>query len=290
MSYANYKFFGHRRVEGYTEAPVFTLLEVLNGLQRQLNISGPVTEVGVHHGRLFIAMLLLQRPDEPAVAIDLFDEQELNLDQSGKGDLEKFKQHVAHWSDRAVTIVQGDSTQLTAGDVAEIAGTRLFSVDGGHTADIVASDMRLASESLCDGGIMIADDVFNPQWPDVCVGTLQYMADNDLVPFGIGFNKTLFTQARYAERYRRALRDRFDGYLFAALDKRFAGYDVVSLVKVPIHPVHLARRSDALRRSYHAMLRHADEAKQRVSRRRTAEPRTSRTQQVPQPAQPVPAP
>ena len=124
----------------------------------------------------------------------------------------------------------------------------------------------------------------------MCVGTLEYMGEDDLVPFGIGFNKTLFTQARHAERYRQALRDRFDGYLFAALDKCFAGHDVVSLVKVPIHPVHLARRSDALRRSYHAMLRHADDTKQRVSRRLTAEPKTSRTQQVPQPAQPAPAP
>ena len=108
---------------------------------------------------------------------------------------------------------------------------------------------------MCDGGVVIADDVFNSQWPDVCVGTLQFLADADLVPFGIGFNKTLFTQSRHAHSYRQALRSRFDGYRFAALDKSFAGYDVVSLVKVP--PRHMPRRSDTLRRGYHSLLRQA---------------------------------
>lgn len=258
-AYGLYKHVGHLRVHGYTETPTFTTLEVLDRCQRDMGLTGSVTEIGVHHGQLLIGMALLQRPDEGIVAVDLFDQQELNLDQSGKGDLAAFSRHVAHWLDRPVTVVQGDSTALNPGDVPEMAGSRLFSVDGGHTARIVDSDMRLAARSLCDGGVVIADDVFNPQWPDVCVGTLTFMADADLVPFGIGFNKTLFTQTRHAETYRQALRSRFDGYRFATLDKCFAGHDVVSLVKVP--PRHMPRRSEALRRGYHAVLKQAARAK-----------------------------
>lgn len=254
-TYTRYSRIGHLRVDGYTETPAFTLLKVLDDRQRELRVSGPVTEIGVHHGQLLIGLALLQRPDEPVVAVDLFGEQELNVDQSGRGDLAEFTRNVERWCDRPITIVQGDSMLLKAGDVPEMAGTRLFSVDGGHTSEIVVSDMRLAAESMCDGGVVIADDVFNSQWPDVCVGTLEFMAEADLVPFGIGFNKTLFTQSAYAGTYRDALRRRFDGYRFATLDKQFAGHHVVSLLKVP--PRHMPRRSDALRRGYHALMRHA---------------------------------
>ena len=59
----------------------------------------------------------------------------------------------------------------------ELAGgaIRFFSVDGGHTDEIVFSDMKLAEATLADGGIVIADDVFNEQWPGVAVGTLRYL-------------------------------------------------------------------------------------------------------------------
>ncbi|MCP9270847.1 class I SAM-dependent methyltransferase [Mycolicibacterium arenosum] len=263
-AYAMYKHVGRLRVHGYTETPTFTTLQVLDRCQRDMGLRGPVTEIGVHHGQLLIAMALLQRPGEGVVAVDLFDQQELNVDQSGKGDLAEFSRHIAHWLDSPVTVVQGDSTTLKPGVVPEMAGTRMFSVDGGHTSRIVESDMRLAARSLCDGGVVIADDVFNPQWPDVCVGTLKFMEDADLVPFGIGFNKALFTHTRYAEMYRQALRSRFDGYRFATLDKCFAGHDVVSLVKVP--PRHMPRRSDALRRCYHAVLKRAARNGGRITR------------------------
>ena len=128
----------------------------------------------------------------------------------------------------------------------------MFSVDGGHTAVIVESDMRLAAACLCEGGIIIADDVFNEQWPEVCVGTLKYLEDADVVPFGIGFNKTLFAQRAYAAGYRDALAAHFrDRYLSAAFTgKQFAGHEVVVVIPVPRTPAHLARRSALARRLY----------------------------------------
>lgn len=256
MSYSRYRHYGHRRVGGYTESQVFEVLEVLDAAQRARGVRGSVVEIGVHHGRLFIGMHLLQRSGEASVAIDLFDEQELNVDQSGLGDRGKFEQHLAKWSTRPVVIHQGDSTQLKSGDIAEMSNARMFSVDGGHTAGIVESDMRLAAECLCDGGIIVADDVFNEQWPDVCVGTLNYLADTDVVPFGIGFNKTLFAHRDHAPAYAEALADHFaDRYLTAAFPHRtFAGHDVVIVIPVPRTPAHIARRSALARKVYHRVL------------------------------------
>jgi hypothetical protein len=257
MNFSHYKRFGHRRVSGYTEPQVFEVLEVLDIAQRAREVHGSVVEIGVHHGRLFIGMHLLQHPDEKSVAIDLFDDQELNVDQSGLGDLASFEQHLARCSDRPVVIHQGDSTQLRAGDIPEMTGVRMFSVDGGHTAEIVESDMRLAAECLCEGGIVIADDVFNEQWPDVCVGTLKYLENPEVVPFAIGFNKTLFTQREYAAGYRDALAAHFqDRYLSAAFPgKRFAGHEVVVIIPVPRTPAHLARRSPLARGLYQRIVK-----------------------------------
>jgi hypothetical protein len=62
--------------------------------------------------------------------------------------------------------------------------------------------MQTAADSLVDGGIVLADDVFNQAWPGVQEGTYRFLSTHDrLVPFAIGFNKTLFTTQESAETY-----------------------------------------------------------------------------------------
>lgn len=204
--FEKYRLFGQRRVAGWLQPGALTLVKVLDRAQRSTGISGAIAEIGVHHGKLFIALLLLQGDDECAVAIDLFGDQELNIDKSGEGDLERFRGNLERWSGLGRVVVhQGDSTKLTSAEVCALATAkiRLFSVDGGHTDEIVFSDMNLAEGTLCDGGIVIADDVFNEWWPGVASGTLRYMAGKgSLQPFAVGFNKVFFASADYAPRYR----------------------------------------------------------------------------------------
>ena len=107
-----------------------------------------------------------------------------------------------------LVVHHGDSTKLDEKQLLELAGApiRLFSVDGGHTQQIVMSDMRLAEATLADGGVLIADDVFNEEWPDVGVGTLKYLEDGGgLAPFVVGFNKVLFAHPQHCEKYRSAV-------------------------------------------------------------------------------------
>lgn len=205
-SFALYRRFGYRAVTGFLEAGNLPVLAMLDEAQSARHVSGAVAEIGVHHGRLFIPLQLLQRGAGNAVAIDLFGLQELNVDKSGRGDLDKFLRNVELWSSSDNLVIhQGDSTKLSPDVLLDRAGgsIRLFSVDGGHTEEIVLSDMRLAEATLSDGGIVIADDVFNQQWPGVVVGTMRYLEDRSgLVPFAIGFNKTFFTQPEHAHFYR----------------------------------------------------------------------------------------
>lgn len=263
--FAVYSRVAQRFVDGYTRPEALNVLRVIDAAQRAVDISGPVAEIGVHHGQLFIGMRLLQREGERSLAIDLFGDQERNIDHSGAGDLKVFRQNVERWASLdGVVIHEGDSTRLDPATVRELAGgpIRLFSVDGGHTESVVLSDMRLAEGALADGGIVIADDVFHPQWPGVAVGTISYMKDGALVPFVIGFNKVLFTQPHFADKYRAAVEEHYNGRALRAVKHAdFAGHPVAILSdalaqilrEVPVHkqPVQLLRRSATARAIYH---------------------------------------
>jgi len=67
------------------------MIATLSAVQEAQRVSGNVAEIGVHHGKLFILLYLLARGDERAVAVDLFADQTRNVDQSGAGDLDKFR-------------------------------------------------------------------------------------------------------------------------------------------------------------------------------------------------------
>jgi hypothetical protein len=253
-TFERYSNVGYRFVSGFLEPGNLPVLKVLDAAQRARNVSGAVAEIGVHHGRLFIPLHLLQRGNGKSVAIDLFGDQELNIDKSGNGNLDKFTDNVALWSTtEGLVLHQGDSTKLAPAVLTEKAGgpIRFFSVDGGHTEEIVYSDMRLAEETLAEGGIVIADDIFNQQWPGVAVGTLKYLDDGaKLRPFAIGFNKVFFTQPEFCDDYREELESAFSGGgRIHSHQTVFAGHPVIYLA--PVTPVDILRRSETARSIYH---------------------------------------
>ncbi|OBF30294.1 hypothetical protein A5724_24065 [Mycobacterium sp. ACS1612] len=257
-NFNRYRAIGQRFVAGFLEPEILLVLDVLDAAQRAKQVSGAVAEIGVHHGKLFIGLRLLQRPGDRSVAIDIFGDQDLNVDGSGHGDYEKFANNVTLWSSMEdVSVHQGDSTKLDPGKLRELAGgdIRFFSVDGGHTDDIVYSDMKLAEATLADGGIVIADDVFNEYWPGVATGTLRYLNGGaKLVPFLIGFNKVFFTQAEHSEFYRGEVEAALAGKLrLTTATSEFAGHEV-GLV-APQGAKDILRKSRLARTLYHSTYR-----------------------------------
>jgi hypothetical protein len=253
-----YRALGRRAVEGWVDPQTFGILRVLSEEQGRIGVRGPVAEIGVHHGKLFIALQLLAEPGARAVAIDVFDDQTHNIDQSGRGDLRRFERQVRRWGDwSAVVVEQTDSTLLTGLDVMRLADgeIRLFSVDGGHTEETVLADMRTAEGSLAPGGIVIADDVFNDEWPGVSVGTMRYLGvGGRLVPFAIGFGKTYFTDEAHAARFREVVRQAYGKrWRIAHKTTVFHGFDVEVLWGTPITPRSVLRRSRLARRLYHRL-------------------------------------
>ncbi len=248
---------------GWLAPEVIDIIAAIDRRQREENITGSVAEVGVHHGRLFIALNLLRRNGESAVAIDVFGDQDLNIDQSGKGDLKRFQDNVKRWSSlNGVVIHQGDSTRLCSNTLCELAGgkIRLFSVDGGHTESIVLSDMNLAAESLVSGGVVIADDVFNGDWPGVAIGTLRYIAQpGTLVPFAIAFNKVFFCSPGFAAEYRRCLQAHSEGRPMEMTKlSEYAGHEVLIISRVPRRPRAMLSRNPSARSLYRKIRKQGD--------------------------------
>jgi hypothetical protein len=230
---------GFRAIDGWLCQGAVDLSMSLHACQCAHGIRGSVCEIGVHHGKLFTLLYLMTAGDEKALAIDLFEQQALNIDHSGRGALKILRRNLrAHAGeiDRLV-VLAGDSTKIDAARILSEAGApiKLFSVDGGHTEEIVAHDMATAAESICPGGIIIADDCFNETWPGVAVGLARFLgrvAGSRVIPFAIGGNKVFLTTADHAAIYREHL-ESTSIYCEFRIASRFHGHQVLVYQFVP---------------------------------------------------------
>ena len=200
---------GFARITGWmARGPV----EIIEKLALSQTAGGHFAEIGVHHGQLFLLFCLLTGAGERALGIDLFDRQHENVDGSGLGDQEQLEINFSAVgvNRERIDLLTGNSLHVQPEEIMETLGgrVRMFSVDGGHTAEITANDLWVAERCLSDGGIVILDDAFNPIWPGVGDGMHDYLrhASCGLIPFGTVDNKTLFTNSiEAADLYRPAL-------------------------------------------------------------------------------------
>ena len=220
---------GNFFVDGWLSSDAATTICALSQRQRELDLLGGVAEIGIHHGKLFILLYLLSRAPETAVAIDVFQDQHLNVDSSGRGDLQIFRSNIERHADSTRLVIhKGTSLAVTGSDVVRLAGgkIRLFSVDGGHTEEITENDLTVADEALDDGGIIVVDDVFNDLFPGVTNGLHRFFARKpNLVPFAVGANKTYLCRPSYADLFKKAA----SGAAMETRDQTFFGFPIAVL-------------------------------------------------------------
>jgi hypothetical protein len=222
--FSAYAEHGMNQVEGWVPRFALELAQAIATVQEQLQMPGGACEIGVHHGRFFIGLMLLLQAEERALAIDLFEQQHLNLDGAGAGDLGKFLANLdRHGCDRSRAIVREvDSMALEPQSILDALGERprLFSVDGGHTASVVEHDLFLAERTLAAGGAVFVSDYFNGAWPGVSEGVNRYFLSgaSSLRPVAIGGNKLVFAANAVADRFRRHLAERFSGRVVRLFD------------------------------------------------------------------------
>ena len=85
-------------IDGWLSNTTALISHSLIRFQSELNVKGNICEIGVHHGRYFIALLTSINMDELGVAVDLFENQSENIDNSGRGDSAIFLANVERFS------------------------------------------------------------------------------------------------------------------------------------------------------------------------------------------------
>lgn len=209
MSVKTIKYGNVRKISGWLGWVDYEIFKDLVAFQSEFSQTA-ISEIGVHHGKSFIPLAGFSR-DRKLYAIDIFEDQEKNIDGSGMGDKRAFLDNLSRFAIDAgrLTIDQRMSTAVTAADIENAVGrVGLFHIDGGHHYDAVLSDIRLAIEVSVEESIIVLDDVFRPEWPEVSIAAFgsRDLIENEFVPFAIGFNKTYFCKTAFVDKYQALLR------------------------------------------------------------------------------------
>lgn len=77
-----YKF--NDKVEGWLDSRAMNYLKLIYKVTGIPDIHGGVLEIGVHHGKFFIPLNALASPGSISVALDLFEDQYLNIDAAAE--------------------------------------------------------------------------------------------------------------------------------------------------------------------------------------------------------------
>lgn len=215
---------GNKRVDGWLYQVDAQLVRAVGDIQTKNNFSGSVGEIGVWKGRLFILLNLLLHEKEKAFSIDIFDQRNFNKDRPDPKPDPALKQILQEFLDNVrkhagppddIHTILASSDNVVAEDILSTVGAvRLFSIDGGHTKELVINDLELAASTLCDHGVVIFDDCFKPEWPGVTNGLHEFLLRKsaDLVPFAISLNKVFLCKSSAAEMYRESLKEMESGY------------------------------------------------------------------------------
>jgi methyltransferase family protein len=213
-------------VEGWFErADALGMLAALR-IQQAEGVAGGLAEIGVHHGKSFLLLALGARPDETIHALDVFDQQHLNTDQSGSGDEAIFLSNVQRFAPTAkVNVIKMSSTDRRVRK--QLGRLRFLSIDGGHTRELTKNDLRVADAVLTDKGMCCVDDIMNFHWTGVITGVFDYLHTfrPGLWPFAIFPKKLFFCRRRFVQQRKEQFRAAL-GAACAYTAKKFGDYFV----------------------------------------------------------------
>lgn len=221
----------YREIEGWVSGDSLWALQELDRFQEQSNISGDFGEIGVHHGKFFFALANVARPGERGLAVDIFEDQHLNVDRSGRGNRTIFEEGIQKYcpSGIDIRIEKMDSTDADARRMFSNSTLkfRLFSIDGGHEIHHLVNDIALVDMTLANGGFVFVDDFCNPGFPGVTEGLIAYLQQNGrLVPVCAVSNKIILTTFVYAERARQFLMHRAKSLVnYRVRSTKLSGYE-----------------------------------------------------------------
>jgi hypothetical protein len=247
---------GKDRIEGWfgrIDSEIFC--ELLTH-QNEQKIAGGVAEIGLHHGKAFVALCLALAEGQRAYGIDLFEDQARNLDASGRGDRAVLEGHLrAFGVDAARVVLDARASEaVKPQDLLDAVGpVRFFSVDGGHWHGVVVNDLRLAEQVLAEGGVIALDDFLRHEWPDVSGGFFDWFqhGQREIVPFALGYNKLYLCHRHRVEELRGRLERSAFLRHFLAKHQDFCGQRIPVFQSYPLAEWGVRTRAREYVKLYH---------------------------------------
>lgn len=180
LEHFNSAIFGH--VEGWLGDRMSQIVGIFGAILDNTSVRGNIVEFGVHHGLFLFLLNSLRNDDEECIAVDVFESQHLNVDQSGNGSLTAFRAHLERLMGpecRFFKIIQRDTLSFSTVEAIDLfaknVGVKFLSIDAGHTIQHACNDLHLAQEILTPGGIVALDDYLSVHWPGVTEGFYRFM-------------------------------------------------------------------------------------------------------------------
>jgi hypothetical protein len=217
-------------IEGYCMVDTFRVIDIIDS--SGINNKGGVCEIGVHHGRFYMMLNATTDSHEKSYAVDVFENQELNIDNSGKGSRVIFENNIRNLDKHQgsnTNIIVGDSTDSALDLVNRIGpGTlRYVSIDGGHTVEHTLNDLAIAEKLVRNEGVVVLDDIMHYCWLGVVEAAVKYLDKSPtLVPFAIGQNKLYMCKLSYHKKYLELFRD---SYISRKWPQKICGYEIVTM-------------------------------------------------------------
>ena len=198
------------KIQGWLSFVDFRIFKNIIEFQNSINRTSQLCEIGVHHGKSFIPMLKFSG-ESVCHCIDIFDEQSLNIDSSGKGDFNIFWNNIKKFkvSRDRVRIHKKLSTLMTKENLCEDGESfRFFHIDGGHNLEVVKSDIDLGLKCSDRYSVIVIDDVCRSEWIQVSKGVFESSSvfkEYGFIILAFGFNKLYFCHESMLEVYQEAL-------------------------------------------------------------------------------------
>jgi hypothetical protein len=193
-----------RAIEGWLTDEAADLTARLVHFQRGLGNRTGILELGVYKGKYLAFLAAIHRPNLiPIVGIEGFlarlGEPLATTDRAAAEIVIRENVRSMLQADAAVVLFGGLTRQIDMTAVKSQCplGYSFISVDAGHEADDLVTDMGIAVEVVSPIGIVAVDDMFNPMVPGVVEGVFRFFQQYpqcDLRPFAICGNKVFFAR------------------------------------------------------------------------------------------------
>lgn len=141
-------------------------------IQSEHGITGHFVEIGAFAGRYFVALSHALKDDERAIGYDTFHWPSAKVKTRLEENIAKFGV-----PQRSI-VVAADSLHVGAKDILALAPdkkVRFFHVDGEHTPQHLANDLKLATDTLDERGVICLDDMLHAGYPTLPVTVHEFL-------------------------------------------------------------------------------------------------------------------